>query len=495
MILFFIVLAVAMLAALSLGLVGLSTIEYRTAGQSGHSAQLVQIVQSGIAVAALAIDSGEKPDIIDNPQLFGNIEVVPAFFMPSGFGSGRCSIFSPNIEQDQLNGIRFGLTRESAKLSLESILEWETENPGQGLLSLQKLPGMTPAAIDSILDWLDADDNTRPMGAESVWYQQQRKNYRPRNAVPTALEELLLIRNIDRAMIFGDDHQSAFGADPATLFFYSSTSLRMDDTFSDLFYDDRAPPSSAWNDGTFGTQHSIPTSRPASAWQFYLTPYSAEKLVNPQGVVRVYLNEPNLEFLESQLRLHRLDEESVQFILTWRRTNGQIDSPLVLLDAEIAVASETWESPFSCSDPIRYERFLRLLDEATTHAAVVLHNRINVNEAPRLVLEAVPELSPDITANILEQRRYGDAAQRHAVWLLAENIVDREMMEKLKHRLTTGGDVYRFQVAAMFDGNVVEGRKIIQRAEVVLDATVKPVRMAFYKDLTPLGFPDGTNRK
>jgi len=69
--------------------------------------------------------------------------------------------------------------------------------------------------------------------------------------------------------------------------------------------------------------------------------------------------------------------------------------------------------------------------------------------------------------------------------LLAEGIVDLETMRALSRRLTTGGDVYRIQVAGFYDN-----KPMLHRAEVVLDATVKPPRMVFYKDLTPLGVPE-----
>ncbi|MCL2120530.1 MAG: hypothetical protein FWH27_19115 [Planctomycetaceae bacterium] len=192
-----------------------------------------------------------------------------------------------------------------------------------------------------------------------------------------------------------------------------------------------------------------------------------------------------MEFLESQLRQHQIVEESLQFILTWRRERGNIDDPLDLLDAEITVGAETCASPFSCNEPAKYERFLRLLDEATTDPAIVVRGRINVNEAPRLVLEAVPELTPELVTAILERRESNSEKHRHAVWLLAEQIVDLTTMKTLLRRLTTGGDVYRIQVVGFFEHD-----PMFYRAEAVLDATVKPPKMIFYKDLTPLGFPE-----
>jgi len=476
MILLFITIVVAGLAALSLGLVGLATLEHNAVMRSGHTAQLTQIVQSGIDAAAKAIDDPTHPDLIDNPGRFSSIEVVPATLSPPDFGAGRFTVFSPRLEQDQVRGVRFGLTRESAKLSLEAVLAWEEESPGQGARALEQLPGITPVMVDSILDWIDADDNPRPHGAEATFYQEQRKTYRPRNAVPIALEELLLIRDVERSLIFGDDHQLTFGARQATLRHRpAGTPFSMADSMADPF-----APLPMLDAGMM--EQGIGN---ASAWQFLLTPYSAEKLVNSQNIARLFLNEGNLEFLESQLRLHQLDEVSIQFVMTWRRENGNIGDPLDLLDAEITVGEETVQSPFSHSDPAGYERFLRLLDEATTEYAVVLRGRINVNEAPRPVLVAVPELTPELVTTILERRRPGAETQRHVVWLLAEGIVDLELMRTLSRRLTTGGDVYRIQVAGFF-----EGKPMFHRAEVVLDATVKPPRLVFYKDLTPLGVPE-----
>jgi hypothetical protein len=485
MVLVFIALVIAGLAALSLGLMGLATVEYKVVIKNGHTAQLAQVVQSGIDAAAKAIDNPEHPDLFDNPEHFCGIEVVPAWLTHVDFGAGRFTVFSPRCEHDQVRGARYGLTRESAKLSLETVFAWETESAGQGIRALQKLPGITPAIVDSILDWLDADDDPRPQGAEKDYYKEQEKTYRPRNGVPIALEELLWIRDVERKMLFGEDHQLSFGATQS--FLRRKIASRNEfDAFSTI-----DSPSSLASDGFDDIFSPLSSSEivsgDATTWQFLLTPYSAEKIVNAEGIVRIFLNESNLEFLESQLRLHQLDDESIQFILAWRNSRGNIDDPIDLLDADIEATPTRDElrSPFSCANPLAYERFLRLLDETTSNAAIIIRGRINVNEAPQQVLEAVPELTPDLVATILGRRKFGETNQRHAVWLLAENIVDRDTMKTLSRRLTTGGDVYRVQVAGFFDG-----KPTILRAEAVLDATVKPPRTVFYKDLTPLGFPE-----
>jgi general secretion pathway protein K len=65
---------------------------------------------------------------------------------------------------------------------------------------------------DSILDWIDADDGTRPAGAESDYYQGLTPAYYAKNAPLDDLSELLLIKGVTPEMYFGGEstnHQTA----------------------------------------------------------------------------------------------------------------------------------------------------------------------------------------------------------------------------------------------------------------------------------------------
>jgi type II secretory pathway component PulK len=443
-VLFFVVIVIAMLAVASLALLNVMSVEYESAILRGDDIQARQIVQSGIEYVASVLDSPDNVDLADNPVKFCAIEVVPEQFGHSNRGAGRFTLFSPRLENDQLHGIRFGLVNESTKLSLAAVLDWEQESPGQGLQSLQKLPGMTPTMAESILDWIDTDDEPRTSGGESGYYEQIGVTYRPRNAVPVTLDELLLVRDMTPILLFGTDDGLTYGAKRSNL-------LQKEQSSSE-------------------PQHfaeSIP-------WTFLLTTCSAEKQVDPKGNTKINLNETNLETLESQLREHlgsELNEESVEFLIEWRKSKGNIDNLIDLLDAE--------GSPFSLNNADAEKRFLTLLDFTATDSSVVIKGRINVNEASRTVLEAVPDLTSEQVSEILGRQRKEPEKQRHAVWLLSERIVDKEMMKKLSKRLTTGGDVYRMQIAGLFDG-----LPMVNRAEIVLDATAKPAKQILFKDLS-----------
>lgn len=55
---------------------------------------------------------------------------------------------------------------------------------------------------DAVLDWVDADDQHRPQGAERDWYERHRL-LPPRNGPVTQLEELLLVKGMTRDILFG----------------------------------------------------------------------------------------------------------------------------------------------------------------------------------------------------------------------------------------------------------------------------------------------------
>jgi general secretion pathway protein K len=77
---------------------------------------------------------------------------------------------------------------------------------------------------DSILDWLDPDDNTRPAGAESDYYLGLTPSYNAKNAPIDNLDELTLIKGVSHDMFVGGssqqgntpfpEHQLGFGHAP-----------------------------------------------------------------------------------------------------------------------------------------------------------------------------------------------------------------------------------------------------------------------------------------
>ena len=96
----------------------------------------------------------ENDGLHDNVALFRARVVMDD---PAQNSTGVFSIISPRIEEEKVQGVRFGLTNESAKLNLAVLLAWEEAEQDAGRKALLALPGMSETAADSILDWIDGD--------------------------------------------------------------------------------------------------------------------------------------------------------------------------------------------------------------------------------------------------------------------------------------------------------------------------------------------------
>ncbi|MGA2245427.1 MAG: hypothetical protein ABSH48_10540 [Verrucomicrobiota bacterium] len=91
----------------------------------------------------------------------------------------------------------------------------------QQVLSLQGADaGAISVVSDSVLDWIDPDDNTRPAGAESDYYLGLTPSYYAKNAPMDSTEELLLVKGVTHKMYYNDSasapsgHQLGFGHEP-----------------------------------------------------------------------------------------------------------------------------------------------------------------------------------------------------------------------------------------------------------------------------------------
>lgn len=112
------------------------------------------------------------------------------------------------LAAESLNDFPVGEGTVSIKLTeLESKINVNTADSPllQQVLSLQGADaGAISVVSDSILDWIDPDDVTRPAGAESDYYLGLTPSYYAKNAPMDSTEELLLIRGVTHKMYYND---------------------------------------------------------------------------------------------------------------------------------------------------------------------------------------------------------------------------------------------------------------------------------------------------
>jgi len=428
-------------------------------------------------------DQKEAGGTWDNPDLF---KAVPLVEEKGAKRGARFSIVAPRVQEGETTGLRFGTENESARLNLGVLVRWDEQDRGAGRRALMSLPGMTESIADSLLDWIDGDNSPRQFGAEADYYEGSAVPYAPRNGTPQCLEELLLVRGVTRGLLFGADANRNHQIDASER------------------------KAAADRPGGGPSAGQLP-------WASLLTVASAERNESLDGQRRVDLNHQDLGELQRRLGAV-FDRRWVDFILLYRQfgpyrgsrtpTSGasvtvdpskparfRIESPLDLIGAKVLVPSAPGAdektatvvgSPLTSEPAAMRDDLPKLLDYATVSATPVIPGRVNVNLAPRAVLRAVPGVDSSLVERILASRGSrpagDDPSRRHPAWLLSEGLVDLPRMKALLPYLTTGGDVQRAQVVGFFDAT---GRSI--RAEVVVDATMRPARQIYYQDLTVFG--------
>jgi DNA uptake protein ComE-like DNA-binding protein len=124
----------------------------------------------------------------------------------------------------------FPIGKGTVSLSLTELESKININTADGPLLKQVLTAMGADAddisvvSDSILDWIDPDDDTRPAGAESDYYLGLTPSYNAKNAPIDNLDELQLVKGVTREMFNGSssadsntpfpEHKLGFGHAP-----------------------------------------------------------------------------------------------------------------------------------------------------------------------------------------------------------------------------------------------------------------------------------------
>lgn len=115
----------------------------------------------------------------------------------------RYSIVASNLE-DNAKTIRYGVTPESGKLNLNTATDEQLQQLLTPLLLALEIEN-PQELINALLDWRDADDESREGGAESDYYATLKPPYRAKNGRIDTIEELLLIKGFDAIVLYGED--------------------------------------------------------------------------------------------------------------------------------------------------------------------------------------------------------------------------------------------------------------------------------------------------
>jgi hypothetical protein len=486
MVLVLVLVVVALLTLACFTFCKLMLSERKAANLSARQAQARALADSAVEMVRwFVVQDKETQDELggwyNNQARFRGVLVVDD---QQGQDPGRFAIVAPQMFEGVAQGIRFGLEDESTRLNLNTLAVANQAGEDAGRQILMGLPGMTEEIADAILDWIDEDDEPRQYGAEVDYYASLEPGYAPKNGPLETVEELLLVRGVTPWLLFGPDANRNGFLDPGEP--------------SDMTFENADNSDGSMNRG----------------WAAYLTLYSKESNLDPDGKPKIDLNKDDLKELYDELE-QAVGAQYATFIVALRQGKDAGDEPGVPVsggeELDLSASGSTkfstvldligknvrvklkdadeetvLETPFPDVPGVMSSYLPTLMDHVAVNASPVIPGRININQAPRVVLEGIPGMKEETVDTILAERVENptdmDPSRRHETWLLSEGIVTLEEMRSLMPFVTGGGSVYRAQIVGYFD----RGGPAV-RIEAVVDATQKPARVLFYRDLSHLG--------
>ncbi len=583
---FLLVLVVVVIAMASLAALNFSQsmlVSHETSRLSGGRLQARMCAESGaqsirLFLAYSRLDRQEMGGTWSNPAMFQALNVIPEL---DANRRGNYSVMAPSLDEfGNYNGFRYGLQNESAKLNLmtlaqldslassgdmaasaagatgggdansalTSALASEVTSTATDTLAtdiLMALPGMTLEIADAILDYLDEDDEPRPYGAEFLdYYAEVHPPYKPANGPIHSIEQLLLVRGVTPALLFGyDENRNGYlDQDEA-----NKLNLGMQPGL--------AP-------GALPTTSTDPDAEPPPplGWAPYLTLHSEEKNVSTDGIERININSDDLQTLYADLVDVLGNEEWASFIVAYRmggQPGGDGNSPLVTLasmaaqeaeneqgalqvqlDAFTSAADEReqqgpetipWTSDalagfdLTQGGSVQFNQVLDLIDATvsapagpnggdnagpafaspftslpldlanttpvlmnylTTVDALSVPGRINIMECPQEILRGIPGLNDEIVDQILEARVDGSESEtrQFETWLTIEGYLTMDEMRAIMPLVTCGGDVFKAQIVGYMEGNAASSR-----IEAIISGAGDLPEIKFFRRMDHLG--------
>ena len=467
---------------------------------SGERLQARWVADSGIDMIRMHLiqpdqqryDAGGE---YQNSMLFQAVNVVPD---TNPRQVANFTAIAPMVDQTGLmSGVRYGLEDESSRINLNVLTLADTYSTNGGRALLMALPGMTEDVADSILDWIDEDDDTREYGAEFDYYQSLDPPYSPKNGPLDTVEELLLVRGVHPQLLFGQDANRNGMVDPSESGLMGNANSAGNPAMM--------PPAT----GMVGDPTMAGIER---GWASFLTLYSQEANLNAAGEPRIDVNSDDLETLHQDLQA-KFSLDVANFIILYRQSENNSDQTDIGVPAatieidfllpptrsitqllelvEVRLEVEGPEGPVLINPAFPLETLGayvdNLMDNAAANSNPTIPGRININKAPRSLLMGIPGITEEIVDRIIQERIPDPAEdvsklQPTEAWLLKHLIVDLQEFRQMLPFICVGGDVFRTQVVGYFEDGAASSR-----VEVVIDRTTATPRIRLWRDLSHLG--------
>jgi DNA uptake protein ComE-like DNA-binding protein len=421
-----------LLMVVVVGVLHTARLGLQLARHHGDEVQAHYLALAGIekAKALLAQDARDRrrsgrahsADLFDAPGQFKDVEL----------GRGRFNVLRRG-GPEKGGGWVYGVSDEESRLNVNVAQTNE----------LARLPGMSLEVAAAIKDWTDGDDTVTPGGAEAPYYTSLNPPYKPRNGPLQTLRELLMVRGITAAMLYGrqtDDERRSGGS--------GSADLR------------------------------------EAGWQDAITVHSAVRNSSATGQDRVNLQSADEKTLAG---VKGISADLAKAIVAHRNGN-QLQSVLDLLDVRPAPAPGAVGPnglPIGPGNPgnqtgqplVGEDLLIQIADDVTTEDRESITGPINVNSAGVDVLACLPGVERPLAQAIVNYRSSSGYLANTAALLRVPGMT-RDILKPLRPRLATRSETFRI----LAEG-IVPGRDTRRRIEAVVRiGTTDATTLAYRED-------------
>ena len=163
--------------------------------------QLVAIARSGVSIAKALLEQDGKDNSVDT--FLDEWATLAQADLSGLFSQGNLRLTVSDLSgRVQINSlVKSGAVGIGARVILNRLL-----NSGEFAIKDESEAG---AIVDSLVDWLDTDDQELDFGAENSYYRSLSPAYGSRNGPVQFIEELLLVKGVTPDLLFGTADKKA----------------------------------------------------------------------------------------------------------------------------------------------------------------------------------------------------------------------------------------------------------------------------------------------
>lgn len=283
---------------------------------------------------------------------------------------------------------------------------------GMSKNGLMLLPYMTEDVADSILDWIDADDDTNPLGAEIGFYQGLANSYTPRNDYMRSIQELELVSGVLQEFVRGEDWNLNGRLDPNE------------------------------DDGNISAPNDNGDAKLDAEWSDLLTTLSTDDVLSATGQVRVELATADAG---SVAKATGLDADQADVIAKYVQENTSATMGDFIRQNLNQLRGANGQPINRNARNMTNDQLAALLDECEIQATTStgsLPGKLNINTCSAETLEYIPNLDPSLADGIVLERDSQPKGFTSIVDLLNVPGMSRGRLAQLYNVFTVRSNVY-----------------------------------------------------